>query len=241
MRGPRLVLTVAVSCLAAVAACGGDDVVVSTTSTTAAESTTTTDRARPPIRYLALGDSYTIGESVEEPERWPNQLARELEAVGFPSVDVEIVARTGWTTSELDDGIDRAEPVGPYDLVSLLIGVNNQFRGLDLEQYRTEFIALLERAVDFSSGPVFVVSIPDWGVTPFGQRYDPATIAVDIDRFNDVAREEAAARGVPFIDITPTSRSGDPSLVAADGLHPSGAQYSEWVELIRPVVLDLLD
>jgi lysophospholipase L1-like esterase len=222
-----------VALLLVLAACGDDDVAVTTT--------TTTTEPKQPIRVLALGDSYTIGESVAEADRWPVQLAGQLEAAGYPSVEVEIVARTGWTTFELDAGIDRADPQGPYDLVTLLIGVNNQFRDLDPEEYRAEFVALLQRAGGFSSGPVLVVSIPDWGVTPFGERYDPAAVGEAIDLFNSIGREESEARGVPFVDITPTSRSGDPALVADDGLHPSGSQYTAWVREILPVALGLLE
>jgi len=215
-----------------VVACGDDDVVVTTVKTTA--------ETRPAIRILALGDSYTIGESVDEAERWPNQLGGILRTNGYASVDVEIVARTGWTTAELDEGIDRADPQGPYDLVTLLIGVNNQFRGFDAEEYRIEFAGLLERAVDFSLGPVLVVSIPDWGVTPFGAGYDPPRIAAEIDLFNAIGREEATRIGVSFVDIAPISRSGELGLVAADGLHPSRLQYSLWAEEMLPVVLGLL-
>jgi lysophospholipase L1-like esterase len=168
------------------------------------------------------------------------QLGRALEEAGWPSVDVEIVARTGWTTSELDGGIDRVDPRGPYDLVTLLIGVNNQFRGLDADEYRAEYVGLLERAGDFSAGPVLVVSIPDWGVTPFGERFDPPAVATAIDLFNAIGREEAGARGVPFVDITPISRSDDLAFVAEDGLHPSGAQYGAWVDEILPVAVALL-
>ncbi|HSG78331.1 MAG TPA: SGNH/GDSL hydrolase family protein [Acidimicrobiia bacterium] len=250
---PRLAI-VAVFLL--IAACGDDDGAVTTeatttttsaTTTTAATTTTTTAPAststtvpKRPFRILALGDSYTIGESVAEADRWPVQLGRALEDAGWPPVEVEIVARTGWTTSELDRGIDNADPQGPYDLVTLLIGVNNQYRGLDPEQYRTEFAALLDRARGFSAGPVLVVSIPDWGVTPFASRSDPATVAAEIDLFNEIGREGSLAADVPFVDITPISRSDDPSLVARDGLHPSGAQYTAWVDVILPVALDLV-
>lgn len=222
--------------LLAVASCGDDASSVTTTSTT-----TTSTAARSPIRVLALGDSYTIGESVEESERWPVQLARALEGSGYAVAEVQIIARTGWTTFELDAGIDAADPQGPFDLVTLLIGVNNQFRGLDPVEYREDFSALLDRAQGFSAGPVLVVSIPDWGVTPFGARYDPSQVAIEIDLFNAIASEEATARGVPFVDITPISRSGDPILVAGDGLHPSGAQYGAWVTEILPTALRLLD
>jgi lysophospholipase L1-like esterase len=181
-------------------------------------------------RYLALGDSYTIGESVPESERFPVQLARRL-GIGAP----QIIARTGWTTDELNAAIDAANPQGPYDLVTLLIGVNNQYRGRDAEQYRGEFAALLQRAVGFAGGDaqkVIVVSIPDWGVTPFAEGRDRAKIASEIDRYNAVNREEAARAGAKYVDITPISRGTDPGLVAGDGLHPSGKQYTEWVELI---------
>jgi lysophospholipase L1-like esterase len=181
-------------------------------------------------RYLALGDSYTIGESVSASERFPVQLAREL-GLGDP----QIIAKTGWTTDELNAAIDAADPRGPYDLVTLLIGVNNQYRGRDAEQYRGEFKALLQRAIGFAGGDaksVIVVSIPDWGVTPFAEGRDRAKIASEIDRYNAINREEAAKAGARYLDITPISRGSDPSLVAGDGLHPSGKQYTEWTKLI---------
>lgn len=190
------------------------------------------------IRVLALGDSYTIGESVAESERWPNQLARAL-AVSNP----QIIAKTGWTTDELNTAIDAADPRGPYQLVTLLIGVNNQYRGRDAEQYRGELAALIRRAIGFAGGDarrVIVVSIPDWGVTPFAEGRDRAKIATEIDRYNTVKREEAQRAGVHFVDITPVSRRPDPALVAADGLHPSAAQYGEWATLILPVAQQIL-
>lgn len=181
-------------------------------------------------RYLALGDSYTIGESVPANERFPVVLAKTLK-LGEP----EIIAKTGWTTDELNAAIDAASPQGPYDLVTLLIGVNNQYRGRDAEQYRGEFAALLQRAIGFAGGDVkkvVVVSIPDWGVTPFAEGRDRAKIASEIDRYNAVNREEADRAGVLYVDITPISRQNDPSLVAADGLHPSGKQYLQWVKTV---------
>lgn len=184
-------------------------------------------------RYLALGDSYTIGESVPEAERFPNQLASEL---GIPAP--QIIAKTGWTTDELNAAIDAANPQGSFDLVTLLIGVNNQYRGRDAEQYRGEFAALLQRAIGFAGGDakkVIVVSIPDWGVTPFAEGRDRAKIAREIDQYNAINREEAAKAGAKYVDITPVSRGNDPALVAGDGLHPSGKQYAEWVRLITPV------
>ena len=187
--------------------------------------------------YLALGDSYTIGESVAEDERWPNQLAR---AIGLDKP--LIIAKTGWTTDELSAAIDKADPRGPYDLVTLLIGVNNQYRGRDAEQYRREFAALLARAIGFAGGNpsrVVVVSIPDWGVTPFAANRDRAKIGSEIDHFNAINREETLKAKARYVDITPVSRRAatDPSLVAGDGLHPSGKMYAEWVKLITPEAL----
>jgi lysophospholipase L1-like esterase len=188
-------------------------------------------------RFLALGDSYTIGESVAAEERWPNQLARALRARGANITDPEIIARTGWTTDELSAAIDSAAPRGPYSLVTLLIGVNNQYRGRDAEQYRREFVTLLQRAIGFAGNDpkkVIVVSIPDWGVTPFAAQRDRGKVASEIDRFNAINREETLRAGAHYTDITPVSRRPDPALVAGDGLHPSGTMYAEWVKLILP-------
>jgi len=185
------------------------------------------------LRYLALGDSYTIGEAVAESERWPVRLAALLAERGIEIEPPMIVAQTGWTTDELAAGIDAAAPEGPFDLVSLLIGVNNQYRGLEASDYGVELCVLLHRAVELAGGRpgrVIVVSIPDWGVTPFAEGRDRAEIAAAIDRFNGVAAEEASRAGARFVDITPGSRRAaeDPQLVASDGLHPSGAMYEEW-------------
>jgi lysophospholipase L1-like esterase len=183
-----------------------------------------------PRRYLALGDSYTIGESVDPGERFPVQLARTLN-LGEP----QIIAKTGWTTDELNAAIDDADPQGPFDLVTLLIGVNNQYRGRGADEYRTQFAALLQRAVGFAGGDasrVVVVSIPDWGVTPFAEGRDRAKIARELDQFNAINREEASRAGARWVDITAISRRDDATLVAADKLHPSGVQYREWVRAI---------
>ena len=184
-------------------------------------------------RYLALGDSYTIGESVPEAERFPNQLAREL---GIPAP--QIIAKTGWTTDELNAAIDGANPQGPFDLVTLLIGVNNQYRGRDAEEYRREFAALLQRAIGFAGGDpskVIVVSIPDWGVTPFAEGRDRRKIANEIDRYNLINQEEAMKARASYVSITGISRRDDPALVAEDKLHPSGKQYGEWMRMIAPL------
>lgn len=185
-------------------------------------------------RFLALGDSYTIGEAVAPGERWPALLAQRLQ-LGEP----EIVAKTGWTTDELRAAIDAARPQGAFDLVTLLIGVNDQYRGRDAESYRSGFTALLDRAIAFGgSDPqrVVVVSIPDWGVTPFAADRDRAQIAAEIDRFNGVNREEAGRAGAHYADIGAVSReaASQTGLTAADGLHPSAELYRRWVEIILP-------
>jgi len=200
----------------------------------------------PSIRYLALGDSYTIGESVDEAERWPNQLAAQLDGQGYP-IDVTIIARTGWTTDELWQGIQARELNPPYDLVSLLIGVNNQYRGRDIKEYREQFIFLLNKSIEYAGGNpkrVFVLSIPDWGVTPYGRDKGSQAehVAREIDAFNAVNREETEKAGAFYMDITPISREAvnDPLLIANDGLHPSGKMYTQWVEEALPVVLSML-
>jgi lysophospholipase L1-like esterase len=195
------------------------------------------------MRYLALGDSYTIGESVDPSERWPVQLAMQLRQRGVPLADPTIIAKTGWTTDELSAAIDQANPVGPYDLVSLLIGVNNQYRGRGADEYRLEFRELLRRAIEFAgddASRVLVLSIPDWGATPFAGGRDRSRIAAEIDQFNAINREEAAIAGARYVDITSASRQEDPTLVSADGLHPSGEMYSIWTELAVPAALAAL-
>ena len=193
----------------------------------------------PTPRFLALGDSYTIGESVAVADRWPNQLAAQLRKDGIDIANPEIIAKTGWTTDELSTAIDAAKPQGPYGLVTLLIGVNNQYRGRDAEQYRKEFAALLHRAISFAGGDpkhVVVVSIPDWGVTPFAANRDRAKIGAEIDHFNAINAEETKRAGARYADITPVSRhvATNASLVAPDGLHPSAKMYSSWVTVIAP-------
>ena len=191
-----------------------------------------------PLHYLALGDSYTIGEAVPATSRWPVQLVRQLRTRGVVVADPRIVAVTGWTTDELSAGMDATAFSPPYDLVTLLIGVNNQYRGRSAGEYRGEFARLLRRAVDLAGGRaphVVVVSIPDWGVTRFAreQGRDPASIAHALDVYNAIARDEAGRAGARWVDITPISRR-HPEQVADDGLHPSAAQYVLWTEAILP-------
>lgn len=196
------------------------------------------------ISFLSLGDSYTIGTSVDVADRWPVQLARELMQDSITVTNQRIIATNGWTTSELRAGIDAANLTETYDLVSLLIGVNNQFRGQSLTGYQREFEQLLNTAIQFAGGDtsrVFVVSIPDYAFTPFGAgRTD---ISEGVLRFNAAASFIAEDYGIPFLNITPISQQGldDPELVASDNLHPSGKQYGRWVEeIIRERVVDLI-
>ena len=199
-----------------------------------------------PCRILALGDSYTIGEKVGIAERWPMLLVARLRAHGIVADDPMVIAMTGWTTDELSAAIDRADPKGPFDCVTLLIGVNNQYRGRGVDEYRIQFRELLMRAITFAGGNalhVIVVSIPDWGVMPFAEGRDRAAIARDIDAFNAVNYEESQRAGTHYVDVTPISRRAaiDPALIAEDGLHPSGAQYAAWTDLIEPVALSILN
>ncbi|MBM3179272.1 MAG: SGNH/GDSL hydrolase family protein [Chloroflexi bacterium] len=197
------------------------------------------------VRFLALGDSYTIGKSVVENERWPNQLAAMLSNKNIQT-DVTIIARTGWTTSELWQGIQANPPQGKYDLVSLLIGVNNQYRGYDLDTYRDEFRFLLEKTIEYAGGKpehVILLSIPDWGVTPFASGRDRDKIANDIDAFNLINLDESKKMGVHYVDVTLASREAlkDPGLVAGDGLHPSAKMYAEWAKLVLPIAIRILE
>jgi lysophospholipase L1-like esterase len=188
------------------------------------------------LTYLALGDSYTIGESVAEHERWPMQLIAQLKAKGKAYETPKIIATTGWRTDDLSNAIWKEELKPGYDLVSLLIGVNNQYQGKPVEAYKPEFEELLKTAIRLAGGDkskVFVVSIPDYGYTPFGKPKQPA-ITEALDKFNQANKEITEKMGVRYVNITDISRKGleDPQLVAGDGLHPSGKQYGLWVERI---------
>lgn len=191
--------------------------------------------------YLALGDSYTIGEGLPIYESFPYQTVQLLRKAGHSLYAAEIVAKTGWTTDELQTGINNSRLLASYDMVSLLIGVNNQYRGRSLEEYTQQFEALLQQAIGFAgkqSAHVFVLSIPDWGVTPFANGKNSATIAHEIDAFNAVNRFIAEKYSVNYIDITPGTRlaANDPSLLAADQLHPSGKEYGRWAEKLSGAV-----
>jgi lysophospholipase L1-like esterase len=192
------------------------------------------------LRFLALGDSYTIGEGVAPRERWPVQLAARLRGEGIDVGDPHVTATTGWTTDELAAAMDAATFAPPHALVTLLIGVNDQYRGRGVDEYRERFRTLLQRAIGLAgqaASRVIVVSIPDWGVTPFarGEGRDTAGVAREIDAFNAAAQAETSRGGAHWIDVTGISRApGSCDELVADGLHPSGAQYARWVEAILP-------
>jgi len=192
-------------------------------------------------RFLALGDSYTIGEGVVDEDRWPNQLAQALRRSGVEIDDPVIIARTGWTTDELSAAMDSHEFHPPYELVTLLIGVNNQYRGRNLGNYRAEFRALLQRAIALAGNRpprVVVVSIPDWGVTPFGRSSgrDTSQVALELDLYNAANAQIAGALHARYCDVTRPSRDrGDhPDMLVGDGLHPSAAMYRRWLDAILP-------
>lgn len=199
----------------------------------------------PILRYLALGDSYTIGESVSSEHRWPNQLAELLEAERT-QIEVTIIARTGWTVDELWEGIQANPPQGTYDLVTLLIGVNDQYRGYSAEWYRKKFRFMLTKAVTYTGGhpeKVIVLSIPDWGFTPYAApRGDTEPISKMIDEFNAVNLEETKSVGAHYVDVTIISRMAmdDFDLIAGDRLHPSAKMYAMWAEKVMPVSLEAL-
>ena len=189
-----------------------------------------------PVRFLALGDSYTIGQSVSEQERWPNQLMEALVKKGAQKAELNIIAQTGWTTQNLLGSLNTQQPDDDYTLVSLLIGVNNQFQGSDIANYPGDFRTLLETAIKKCGGTkegVFVLSIPDYGYTPFGLS-DQAAISEEIDAYNRFNKQIADEFGVAYFDITGISREAisKPSYLAPDNLHPSGKMYAKWVELI---------
>ena len=193
------------------------------------------------LKYLALGDSYTIGEAVQANERWPHQLVELLNSEGINIELPEIIAVTGWTTDELQTAIVEKQPTNDHDLVSLLIGVNNQYRNYPIEIYRKEFTELLNSAISFGK-KIFVVSIPDYGVTPFGKEKEPEKIATEVDDYNGIAKGICGSLNVPFIDITRASKlaKSNPKMTASDGLHPTGEMYSLWANEVFPVVHNLL-
>ena len=191
--------------------------------------------------FLALGDSYTIGESVLPAENFPNQTVQLLEQTVYDFNSPEIVAKTGWTTDELQGAINYHSFLPKYDFVTLLIGVNNQYRGRAVDSYKPEFENLLKRAIQFAGGKtnhVIVLSIPDWSVTPFASGRDRLQIAKEIDEYNAANKMIAEKYKVHYIDITPGTREAatNSSLLAADGLHPSSKEYKRWAVSLADII-----
>ncbi len=195
--------------------------------------------------YLALGDSYTIGEQVPFAENFPNQTVQILRKSGLAFYAAEIIAKTGWTTDELRNAIENTTTLENYDVVSLLIGVNNQYRGRSATEFKIEFEYLLQKAIQFSGNRpyrVVVLSIPDWGVTPFAEGRDRKQVTEEIDVYNDICKKSSIAFKTNFINIT-TSQRGDGNkaeFLAADGLHPSGMEYKKWADELADTILKAL-
>lgn len=188
-----------------------------------------------PVRFLAMGDSYTAGIGVDIDQSWPYQLFNRLSAEGFRTEKLEILARPGWTTNNLTKAISEENLIPDYNLVSLLIGVNNQYKGIPFEQYESSFEHLLNKAIEMAGGnrsAVFVLSIPDYAFTPFGK--GDIQISSEIARYNNINRSVSQRNNIPYFDLTPVTRLGleNPELLAADGLHPSSLMYELWVDMI---------
>lgn len=198
------------------------------------------------INYLALGDSYTIGEGLEISDTWPKLLEKSLEKSLDININTQIIAETGMSTKDLLDAIIFAKKLDNYSLVSLLIGVNNQFRGMKIDNFRDEFTELIDTSIEltkFSRSRVFVLSIPDWSATPFGQNFDTQKNKNEIAKFNNVIKKICRSKGISFFDITSISRkvTDNPDLVIQDGLHPSKKMYQLWVDHITPQIIKIFD
>lgn len=196
--------------------------------------------------WLALGDSYTIGEAVPENERFPAQTAALLLKENMIADRMDYIATTGWTTTNLLNAIAAKKPQGPFDIVTLLIGVNDQYQHLDTEGYKKHFAACLEKAIHLAGDKkehVSVLSIPDYSVTPFAKDSDTDRIKKELDEFNAINKSIALSHNISYTDITPLSRlaENDSSLIAGDGLHPSGKQYAAWALLLAPEIKQVLN
>jgi hypothetical protein len=198
-----------------------------------------------PVSFLSLGDSYTIGEGVLLAESFPYQTLQLLRKAGAELYAPEIIAKTGWTTDELSASVDQTTLLPQYGLVSLLIGVNNQYRGRSLDDYKSEFTGLLYKAIRFSGEHpenVYVLSIPDWGVTPFAEGRGRQKIAGEIDSYNYVCQNVSTQLQCKYIDITASQRidGNRPDFLAADGLHPSGKEYAKWALKLKEAIIAAL-
>ncbi|MGC4039049.1 MAG: SGNH/GDSL hydrolase family protein [Chitinophagaceae bacterium] len=203
------------------------------------------DSAKKTFTYLALGDSYTIGQNVPASDNYPNQIVQLLTKSNIYG-KLKIIATTGWTTNDLKNGISKDDNLLlSYDIVTLLIGVNNQYQHKPIETYKTEFKELLDKSVQFANGNpyhVVVLSIPDWGVTPFANGRDRTLISKEIDQYNSINKDISSKAGVNYLDITPWTReaASDPSLLASDQLHPSGKEYARWAESLSVLFKGIL-
>lgn len=203
------------------------------------------DSAAVTKKYLALGDSYTIGQSVSVQDRFPVQTKEWLRLNGIMIADPEIIATTGWTTQSLQNAINQQNPTGPYDVISLLIGVNDQYQYVDTGTYRTRFTQLLQKSIQLAGNKpahVFVLSIPDYSVTPFAAGSDTMRIRQEIDEFNTINKQITLQYNCPYLYITDLTREAryDPTLIANDGLHPSGSEYYQWAIRLGPLMKAVL-
>lgn len=196
-----------------------------------------------PYRFLSLGDSYTIGTGAGPTENWPTQLKALLEGNGIPTSTPYILAKNGWTSKDLLNALDKTRFTKNFDVVFLLIGVNDQYDGVLLQTYKRNLQSLLRQAIEIANDTpqrVVVLSIPDWSVTPFAASFNRKQVATQIAHFNTCVHQEAKAFGCRYLNITPNSRRAatDPTLLASDELHPSGKMYADWAALLLPFIME---
>jgi len=195
-----------------------------------------------PYSFIALGDSYTIGEGVNEDERWPNQFVDVAYENGVDFDQPMIIAETGWKTYDLLNAINQTNFTKKYDYISLLIGVNNQFNSRPIDEFEEDLNKLMDemKRIKKNDGSIIIISIPDWGYTPFGESSDMSDISEQINLFNSSLRKFATTNGLKYVDVTEISRRGinEPDLITNDNLHPSGIMYLEWAKKIYNIWID---
>ena len=195
-----------------------------------------------PYSFIALGDSYTIGEGVNEDERWPNQFVDVAYENGVDFDQPMIIAETGWKTYDLLNAINQTNFTKKYDYISLLIGVNNQFNSRPIDEFEEDLNKLMDemKRIKKNDGSIIIISIPDWGYTPFGESSDMSDISEQINLFNSSLRKFATTNGIKYVDVTEISRRGinEPDLITNDNLHPSGIMYLEWAKKIYNIWID---